>query len=36
MLKYNGMQKKEYDVFFEQWAKKLGEDLPDFWNNMIE
>ena len=36
MLKINGMQKKEEDVFFELWTKELREDLSNFWSEFFK
>lgn len=30
------MRNIEDDKFFELWTKKLGEELPDFWNDFLK
>lgn len=36
MLKLDGMQNIDDDKFFELWTKKLEEELPNFWNNLLK
>ena len=36
MLKMDGMQKKEEDNMFEEWAKELGKELSNFWTEFLK
>ncbi len=36
MFKLEGMRNIEDDKFFELWTKKLGKELPNFWNDFLK